>query len=162
MSTADLKTMKRHREPPFWTHPQLGSSQPEQRCGQGCDVGDVPLPVDEREGDEPDDGEGDEGHAAENEGNANGEWSEDEEEQEPLVNERFETATLMLTRMKKLLEREQPWSSRPFIEAFLRSNRQNLKLLEDDDKRLARQTIGMTWQNNRNPASMYLRGEEPV
>ncbi|CAD6983061.1 unnamed protein product [Tilletia controversa] len=165
MSTADIKAMERHREPPFWTHPALSSARPEQPCGQGCGIGvvrDAAGDPSAGEGEEdPNDGADDEGDVDEN-GDVNRDGVEEDAELEPSVTEKFEEAALMLTRMAKLLEREQPWSSRPFIDAFLRHNRQNFKLLEDDERRLSRQSMALTWGNSRHQASMYLRGDDAV
>ncbi|KAE8233193.1 hypothetical protein CF326_g1770 [Tilletia indica] len=170
MSTTALKQMHRHRTPPFWTHAgmiPLLSAEACEHCGDAEARAGEDADENGMNGGADDDGEVDEGYDGEGDsiGGAQGvgdDGPDDDEEVETSVQELFDSAMTTLTRTGELLRRERPWGSRALIEAVLRSNRQNIKLLEEDEHRRARQSQARTWRPGQHPATMYLRGERPV
>ncbi|KAK0558517.1 hypothetical protein OC844_005089 [Tilletia horrida] len=171
MSTSRLQELRRHREPPFWTHSELKPLDASNDCRHCRSTGLAGR------GEEADGGGQEEEEEAGEEGRGEDELEieEDEddvedldlhdsdgEEDEPSVAQRFEEMRAVLTRMLMMLDREEPWGSRAFIDAVLRSNRQNMKLLDEDERRLARQLHPRTWERGQHSATMYLRGKDAV
>ncbi|KAE8238675.1 hypothetical protein A4X13_0g8421 [Tilletia indica] len=151
MSTSNLKRIQRHREPPLWTHPALIPTSAAVQAGNVQSV--ESSAVGDAEGrDEEDNADVRFEEAAE--------WAADDDEENELVpvSTQFDEAVELLTRLQNLVVREKPWLSRAFIEAFMRGNRQNIKLLEEDEQRLRRQTMPNTWTPGQHGATMYLRG----
>ncbi|KAE8219163.1 hypothetical protein CF319_g7095 [Tilletia indica] len=170
MSANNLKEMHRHRTPPFWTHPSLVPLQAQETCPH-CSRRVEDANVHRNDGGENDgdadggdgDGEdGDDGEGDDEDGGVGGgdEDDDDDDEGEASVEQLFGEMHGTLTRLDALLRRERPWASRGLIEAMLRTNRQNIRLLEEDDRRMARQSPVRTWQPGQHPAAMYLRGDE--
>ncbi|KAE8257455.1 hypothetical protein A4X13_0g2356 [Tilletia indica] len=177
MSKNQLKQIQRHRQPPIWTHSSLVCRLSETACAYGH----TPLPETSPAAAETEDGEvGEGGEAGEpraedeeedhdGDGEVQREWEDRAEDghdegegSAESVQDSFEEMLGILTDMQSLITRERRWASRPFIEAIIRTNKQNIKLLLEDKERLRRQSMALTWSSHQHPATMYLKGSSDV
>ncbi|CAD6892336.1 unnamed protein product [Tilletia controversa] len=143
MTKPELRSMKRHRQRPYWSHPVITATL--QTLAETSDTGErasteAGSAVD-REApfvDEEEDVQGGGGPTDDDNDGPVAEWDvgDEDEEQELSVGGRFSQARDMVKRILALLDREQPFGSRAFIDHFWNTNGRNRHLLRDVDTRL--------------------------